>query len=617
MWQICLAKLPVSMVRKDATLYFRQVIPVDVRPYFKQTSIKKSLKTGNITIAKRKTASMSTLMWDIFTAIRQGDSRLTQLSDTQLRQLVDKWLMEILEADEIERRNGLSDRLHNFWRIEKDDEGNIVDKGYSQTVIEEVDKALETNDYQQTYYNDDTGESGGVWQLKKFANEFIKAERLDVIEPSPQHAALMREMAKAYKIFLQAGQLRTLGDYTAADELIARWLHHMPQNKSPIINAATEEDELAEGTIIKLGDFIREYKAKRLSKISVKEAVGIENELQLFMGFVGDCYLHKIPVSKAREFRDKMAHVPVGWTKSPKYKKMPFETLGKLNLPPEELIAPDTRYHRLGRIRTALSWAIKEGYRVNRDLPMIVCGEKPESVLSAEQKRDPFSKDDIVKMFQHEGYTKDSFEYASRFWIPLLGLYTGARLNEICQLNPQTDIAQTETGIWYIDINRADGKSTKTKASIRSVPIHKLLMDIGFLNYVERQKETGETLLFPELRNNRKDEKQYNKFSRWFNDTFKKEIGITSLRRKQSADEEKKDFHSFRHHAARYCKLAGLEKTKYQECFGHETDSSVTATYEGRYPPEILYDDVIVKLNFDTDYGLNLSRLKESKYARR
>lgn len=187
-------------------------------------------------------------------------------------------------------------------------------------------------------------------------------------------------------------------------------------------------------------------------------------------------------------------------------------------------------------------------------MPEIICGGKPESSVTAEEKRDAFSGENVRNMFAHDGFVKDEFEYAFQFWLSLLGQYTGARLSELCQLNPQKDIKQTEGGIWYLVINRVEGKKVKTKAGVRKVPIHQPLIDIGFLEYVGKQKVKGETILFPELSNNRTDNKVYAKASRWFNDKLKKDIGIKSVARKESRGREKKDFHSFRHHFMSYCK---------------------------------------------------------------
>lgn len=89
------------------------------------------------------------------------------------------------------------------------------------------------------------------------------------------------------------------------------------------------------------------------------------------------------------------------------------------------------------------------------------------------------------------------------YWLPLIGLYTGARVNEVCQLNPQHDIRE-ESGVWFFDFTEdTEGdsrirKSIKNAGSGRRVPIHSRLMGLGFLSYVDRMKNAGAALLFPQ-----------------------------------------------------------------------------------------------------------------------
>ncbi|MFC7688850.1 tyrosine-type recombinase/integrase [Paeniroseomonas aquatica] len=71
------------------------------------------------------------------------------------------------------------------------------------------------------------------------------------------------------------------------------------------------------------------------------------------------------------------------------------------------------------------------------------------------------------------------------WWIARIGLYSGARLGEICQLT-KGDI-QIIDGVACIVI-RPDaeaGKSVKTRSSIRKVPIHRQLFADGLLEWVE------------------------------------------------------------------------------------------------------------------------------------
>jgi hypothetical protein len=71
-------------------------------------------------------------------------------------------------------------------------------------------------------------------------------------------------------------------------------------------------------------------------------------------------------------------------------------------------------------------------------------------------------------------------------------------------MNPQVDVRQDgETGIWHLalteesDADERIDKSIKNDPSVRTVPIHSHLIELGFLKYVERVKASGAKLLFP------------------------------------------------------------------------------------------------------------------------
>ena len=64
--------------------------------------------------------------------------------------------------------------------------------------------------------------------------------------------------------------------------------------------------------------------------------------------------------------------------------------------------------------------------------------------------REPFSNDDLRSIFAHPKFTKGKFKYPAYFWIPLIGLYTGMRLEEIAQLHC-AEVYKSH-GQWIFDI---------------------------------------------------------------------------------------------------------------------------------------------------------------------
>ncbi|WP_018229429.1 site-specific integrase [Methyloversatilis universalis] len=127
-------------------------------------------------------------------------------------------------------------------------------------------------------------------------------------------------------------------------------------------------------------------------------------------------------------------------------------------------------------------------------------GERVES----EENQRAMTQEELKRLFEGEearAFAGDP-EQVQRYWFPLVGLYTGARVREVCQLNPQKDIRE-EGGIWFFHITdqteAAEGvqKSTKNASSRRKVVIHSKLIELGFIRYVEAIRQQGAKVLFP------------------------------------------------------------------------------------------------------------------------
>jgi len=90
--------------------------------------------------------------------------------------------------------------------------------------------------------------------------------------------------------------------------------------------------------------------------------------------------------------------------------------------------------------------------------------------------------------------------YPMRYWVNLLALYQGMRLNEICQL--YLDDIVMEEGLPCIRIrpDRERQQKVKNKSSIRTIPIHSTILRLGFLGYCREIRDVHEGangVLFP------------------------------------------------------------------------------------------------------------------------
>lgn len=175
-----------------------------------------------------------------------------------------------------------------------------------------------------------------------------------------------------------------------------------------------------------------------------------------------------------------------------------------------------------------------------------------------------FKPHELVRLFEGremEALSKRPAE-AYKFWLPHLGLFTGARANELCQLNPQRDIRQdARSGIWFMDINsKTEGheeitKSLKNRVSCRLVPVHPTLIELGFLDYVAELKLKGETLLFPGFPPS--VGRAAPKAGEWFTE-FLKQIGL----RDETLGSKLVGMHAFRHTLSNQGEELGIVNTE-------------------------------------------------------
>lgn len=195
----------------------------------------------------------------------------------------------------------------------------------------------------------------------------------------------------------------------------------------------------------------------------------------------------------------------------------------------------------------------------------------------AQNLRASYTASQLSMLFAQDIYTDHNFKHAYQFWLPLLGLYTGARLEELCQLHLE-DIQEVER-IWVINVND-DGtdKRIKTVSSRRLIPIHSRLNDLNFLGYVENLRKGGHTRLFPELVRGRDGYGQVP--SKWYG-RFRDRLGW-------QPQKPNLDFHSFRHTVANALKQSGQQQAHISALLGHLQESVTIGIYGDNFAPPIM-----------------------------
>jgi len=222
--------------------------------------------------------------------------------------------------------------------------------------------------------------------------------------------------------------------------------------------------------------------------------------------------------------------------------------------------------------------------------------------------------DELQKLFGHpkmKGYASSS-KTAHYCFLPLVGLFTGCRINELCQLNPFTDIVQEfETGIYYFhftdegETSAGVDKSIKTKSSKRIVPIHSKLLELGFLDYVETVKRGNHKIIFPEWKPH--GGKASANAGKWFA-RYLEEIGLKD----DTEGARLSGFHSFRHSFVTHGienKIGGIFAITGHEVEAVDGFGKISTVAKGYWSRDIADNILEKQITIEKfDYGLSFYR---------
>jgi len=242
---------------------------------------------------------------------------------------------------------------------------------------------------------------------------------------------------------------------------------------------------------------------------------------------------------------------------------------------PDRKTTSKTARDRLVWVKSLLKYAFKDLELITRN-PW----ESLDIPFRTTNKRRPWTADELRAFFSQDLYTAhklptDKLAGAdAAYWIPLLGLYTGARIGELAQL--RADDVDTSGPIAMLSItDEGEGQLVKTEAGVRKVPIHSELIRLGFLDYAQSIKDSGEARLWPKLP--LRADKPGGFFSRWFGE-YRAALGFGKY----------PDFHCIRHTVRSQLAEADIAEATIDMLIGHEVKGSTGAkVYTHRNTPKL------------------------------
>ena len=283
--------------------------------------------------------------------------------------------------------------------------------------------------------------------------------------------------------------------------------------------------------------------------------------LRIFAGLVGEEFpIDAIGLDQCRLFLDAIRSWPSNITNRPEYKNLSVQQVlarsRKLQQPP---IAAWTLAKHRQRLNVFFVFLVKGRLIHSNPLQGIRAAQAPD----LEDSGQPFSDRELGQIFNPASFSPWASKYPHRWFGCILGLYSGARVNEIGQLKVHD--VETVDGIPGFHVRGSgEGQRIKNKNSKRFIPLSQPAIDAGFLEYVEEARRAGHVQLFPNLPNStglgfgRQLSRQFS--------VYIKQLGITT---------SGQGFHGFRHTFATRLDEAGASLAAISALTGHGSGHTV------------------------------------------
>jgi integrase len=369
----------------------------------------------------------------------------------------------------------------------------------------------------------------------------------------------------------------------------ARWIEHdsavfgeEPRDKFFQVSPAPQTEDLPNKAKTEtLMSLYEKFAAARSAKIKANTIDERRNTVLRFSQFVG---LARDPVSitrpEARAWRDLLKEWPQYADQAGDFAGQDLRQVLATNKRvgrPTISIRTSNKY--ITDLNSFFDWLVREDY-----LPQHIFEGLSIEAPETEQPKQPFSTRQLTHLFRSPLFTacRDDNDIRGvsepgnlqirdwRYWMPIIALYSGARMGEIAQLEI-ADI-QVADGVCFFHFTNEGVdplKSMKTKLSRRRVPIHSEIIGLGFLDYVERVRSKGSQQVFPELTRDSKG--HFSKASKFFQRYFAK----IKLREVETFST---NFHSFRHNFIDELRLKYPQDETFKSILGH-AGKSVTTGY--------------------------------------
>ena len=590
---------------------FRCIIPKDLISVLGQNEFRVSLGNSLYSHSKIISTNLYNLCQFIFREVREGYMQNITLEDVKniLRIEVRKSLLHIHHyqygtnvfskdklKDSISRSMKEEERLRG--RLEKDYKGTI------DLIEREIDKILITQNLEPNKKNVEYKGLVRRWIDLKLIRQNWKRDLLN--ESGKTDDDFRNELEDKWKLGLwENGEDKKLNlspvienyapepiePYIVQPKSIEQKYNKVKSSPSPLFSKVIQEF----------------YERMKINKRRTKTIGASKDAFNQLIEIIGDKPIGDYTNADARDYRSTLSKLPKNRNKMVEYRDKTLNEILSMDVPMKDRISQQTEKLINSKISGFFNYCLDEypdyvGSNVFRKK------YQQTSSVKLKDKKESFTDDDLHLIFNPKTYLPAIFENPlSRikypyYFIPILAVFTGCRLEEICMMRVK-DIVKIN-GVWVYHI-REDGEygneETKVKNpySERILPLSPVIIDtLGFKKYVQKMDKIGHDRVFHELTKIGTGRFQQN-VGKFFNNRYLKKIGLKDGVRKVS-------FHSFRHSVETHLTNQNINPRFIDYLQGHSSKDTGANIYMKGIKPEVLLKECVEKF----DWGIDWEKLK-------
>lgn len=545
----------------SGVFYLRRKVPAELKDALGR-EYKRSLKTTDPREAKRLFALEWARSEDVFALARARASGAFRMSYRDMKIFADRWLQSELSAVEStgDFTPWLAEGPTSSWQR--------GDEGGEYTPLVPIGQVLEH-------------EHDIAWLQQQFIMPLLKKVlaqyRLPPPPPTSQEAAqLLSVFQEAWLKLSDIANRRANGDWSPVNNLASETasVEIAPTQNAEGKTLMQVFEEYAQERLLNDGDGRAVRKSLDAYRVFMSE----------FIEICGDLPLSRVTRETIRQYRVEVARLPSRGegirllSVAQKIAKADAESLPR--------VTEATVRNKLRAVSSVFSYAVR--MQLLSENPVIASGQGKAAAKAAARRfeasrdRNSYTSEELTRIFQSPVFrgewqsVRPSYGQAW-YWLPLLMYYTGARREELSQLKV-SDLIEDSGPVPHLSIlNREgdedSGRSVKTSASRRNIPLHPHLIELGFLAYVRSQNPNG--AMFPSLV---PDSKGYygTGFGKHWGRYLREIVGLTTPVRPA---------HGFRHTFKTLCRAVGIPEDVHDAITGHTGVSRVARGY-GAMPLE-------------------------------